>query len=428
VSGREPAPLRWLPRAYLLTGGGAIFLLFALLERDPVLVLVAVPLLVVPIASALAAPRPAPAGDLSWSSSGDGHEVRITGTIRGTPPGASDDFTPTFVRPPSLSEAAPPRVEWWPGAIRFDLRWDTARPVLERVPPPRLRWRDPLGIAEQAVGGDQRELLVQRYPLDLMRLGALRLDRTNLLPGRSPTRRVGASGDYFGIRLAVPNESPRRINWKASARAGRWLANEYEVERTGELAILIDTRPSGLGAVGDARFLGVSRAAAVGISRAFLGQKMRVGYGAFGEFLQAIPISTGRNQELRITRAVLATRASATEGPSERCAISLRRYYPPGLNLLLLSSLASDAAVDLVFYLRRRGYPVLVLNPAWRALTPRDQPLPPRAAGLADRLNQLDRRMRLSEIRSFAAVVDWEDLASLGDLAYVLQQPVRRRL
>jgi uncharacterized protein (DUF58 family) len=412
----------------LLAGAGSVFLLFALLERDPVLVLVAVPLLVVPIASALAAPRPAPSAALAWSVSGNGAEVRILGVVRGTPPGSTDDMMPTFARPSSLTETAPTRVEWWPGAIRFDLRWATARPVLERVPPPSLTWKDPLGLAEQKVGGSPRELLVQRYPLDLIRLGALRLDRTNLLPGRSPTRRVGATGDYFGIRLALPNESPRQINWKASARAGRWLANEYEVERTGELALLIDTRPSGLGVVGDARFLGVARAAAVGISRAFLQQKMRVGYAAFGEFLQAIPISTGRNQELRIQRAVLATWGSATEGPSERCAVSLRRYYPPGLNILLLSSLASDAAVELVYYLRRRGYPVLVLNPAWRALTPRDRPLPARTASLAARLNQLDRRMRLSAIRSFAAVVDWEDLASLGDLAYVLRQPVRRRV
>lgn len=419
---------RWRPRAYLLTGAGALFLLFAVVERDPVLVLVAVPVLIAPVAAALTAPRPAPVGDLEWQNLGSDREVRIAGAFRTEPAEAAEDVTLTFVRPTSLAESAPARIEWWPGSLRFDLRWQAPRPVVERVAPPIAVWHDPLGLAEAPVGGRRAEMLVERYPLDLLRLGTLRVDRTHVMPGRSPTRRIGATGDFFGIRVAAPNEPPRRINWRASARAGRWLANEYEVERTGELLVLIDTRPTGLGPVADARFLGVARAATIGITRAFLRQKVRVGYATYGEFLTAVPLGSGRTQETRIRRAVLATWASSIDGPSERCAVSLRRFYPPGLTVLLLSTLGGDAAVDLVFYLRRRGYPVVVLNPAWRALLPHHQALSARAEALAQRLSTVERRMRLAAIRAFASVVDWQDLGSLGDLAYVLQQPIRRRV
>ncbi|HTW56142.1 MAG TPA: DUF58 domain-containing protein [Thermoplasmata archaeon] len=423
-----PETFRWRSRSYLLAGAGAIFLLFAVVERDPVLVLVAVPVLVAPVAAALTAPRPTPTGDLEWQTVGSDHDVRIAGAFRTDPASAADDVTLTFVRPTSLAETAPARIEWWPGGVRFDLRWNAPRPVVERIPPPVASWRDPLGLAEEQVGGRRSELIVERYPLDLMRLGALRVDRTHVMPGRSPTRRIGATGDFFGIRQAAPNEPPRRINWRASARAGRWLANEYEVERTGELLILIDTRPTGLGPVADARFLGVARAAAIGITRAFLRQKVRVGYAEYGEFLHAVPLGSGRTQEARVRRAVLATWASTVEGPSERCAVGMRRYYPSGLSVLLLSTLGGDAAVELVFYLRRRGYPVVVLNPAWRSLLPHHQALSARAEAVALRLSQVERRMRLAAIRAYASVVDWEDLGSLGDLAYVLQQPVRRRV
>lgn len=428
MSAPPPETFRWRPRAYLLAGAGAIFLLVAVVARDPVLVLVAVPVLVAPVAAALTAPRPTPTGDLEWQNLGSEHDVRIAGAFRTEPAAAADDITLTFVRPTSLAEVAPARIEWWPGGIRFDLRWSTPRPVVERIPPPVAIWRDPLGLAEEQVGGRRAELIVERYPLDLMRLGTLRVDRTHVMPGRSPTRRIGATGDFFGIRPAAPNEPPRRINWRASARAGRWLANEYEVERTGELLILIDTRPTGLGPVADARFLGVARAAAIGTARAFLRQKVRVGYASYGEFLHAVPLGSGRTQETRVRRAVLATWASPVEGPSERCAVGMRRYYPSGLSVLLLSTLGGDAAVDLVFFLRRRGYPVVVLNPSWRSLLPHHQALSARADALALRLSHVERRMRLAAIRAYASVVDWEDLGSLGELAYVLQQPLRRRV
>jgi uncharacterized protein (DUF58 family) len=423
-----PAGLRWTSRAYLVTGAGALFLVAAVAARDPVLVLVAVPLLIAPVAAALASPRPAPEGDLEWTASGTSPEVRITGRIHGTPPTTSDGFFPTFVRPWSLSETAPARVEWWPGEIRFELRWEAPRPVMDRVPPPLLYWKDPIGLTEISVQGRQSELVIERYPLDLMQLRSLRLERTSLLPGESITRRIGATGEFFGIRVADRDEPPRRINWMASARAGRWLANEFEVERTGELLILLDTRPSGLGTVADARFIGVARAAATGIAGAFIRQKMRIGFAAFGEFLDAIPLSTGRNQGLRIRRAILATWVSPTEGPAERCAVSVRRYYPPGLPVLLISSLRDDASIELVLHLRRRGFPVVVLSPAWRTLLSRSTRAPSRANAVAARLSALDRRTRLGAVRAHAGVVDWDDLSSLGVLARFLQQPVRRRL
>lgn len=423
----SPARFRWKPRGYLLAGAGAVFLVVAIAARDSVLVLMAVPLLIAPIAAGLVATRPTPRATLTWQSGGGIGEVHVRGELRGTPPGATDNFSVSFQRPADLAEEAPPRVAWGPGVIRFELRWRSVRPTIQVIAPPRVLWQDPMGLVDRPAGGARSALLVERYPLDLYRLGAVRLERTRQITGRTRTHHIGTSGEFFGIRNAAPNEPPRRINWRASARSGKWLANEFEVERTGDLLLLLDTRPSELGEFVDERFLGVARAAATGISGAFLKQKARVGFASFGEFLEAVPLSTGRTQGVRIRQAIRAARRSPVEGPSERCAVSLRRFYTPGVTTLLLSTLAGDPACDLVVHLRHRGFPVVVLNPSWRALSPPRSELSPREDALATRLAHLERRVRLATTRLHAAVVDWEDLTSLGDLGHVLQGPERGR-
>ena len=424
-----PAPrFRWRSRGYLLVGGGAALLVAAIALRDAVMVLIAVPLLVAPVAAALVSPRPFPYAELSWQAVGDSGEVRIVGALRGRPTAATDDVTVAFERPADLSEEAPPRIEWWPGSVRFELHWHSSRPTVQVVSPPSVVWQDPVGLVERPVGGVRPGLVVERYPLDLLRLGAVRLDRTRQLPGKSRTHHIGTTGEFFGIRAAAPDEPPRRINWRASARSGRWLANEFEVERTGDLILLVDARPTALGEVVDERFLGVARAAATGIAGGFLRQKARVGYASFGEFLDAVPLSTGRTQGVRIGHAIRATRRSTIEGPSERCAVSLRRFYPPDVTTVLLSSLGGDATCDLVVHLWHRGYPVIVLNPSWRSLTPRRATLPPREDALATRLGHLERRMRLVATRTYGEVIDWDDLSSLGEIAQRLQRPVRWRV
>ncbi|EQD67199.1 protein containing DUF58, partial [mine drainage metagenome] len=165
-----------------------------------------------------------------------------------------------------------------------------------------------------------------------------------------------------------PDDPPRLINWVASARAGRRLANEFQVERTGDVLIVLDARPSSLGPALDRRLLGISRAAAYGLADAFLREKTRVGLAIFGEFLTALPLSAGRTHRLRIHQLLLATEVAPVAGPAERCAVSLGRYYPPGMTTLVLSPLADEEAALLVPYLRRRGYRPVVLSPSPIAL------------------------------------------------------------
>ncbi|MGA9839879.1 MAG: DUF58 domain-containing protein [Thermoplasmata archaeon] len=421
-----PDTFRWQPRAYLLFGAGAVLLLVGVVLSDPAPLLLALPVLLAPVAAALLGPRGAPIARLRWTLEGTGPDVRVTGAASVDPPTDANDLDLEFAVPPGLTEEAPVRLERDRHEVRFELRWTARDPIVVPVPFPHLAWRDPAGLVERAVRWDPPPLLVERYPPELTQLGAVRLERTIPLPGETRSRRIGVSGEFFGIRDATPNEPPRRINWLASARAGRLLANEYEVDRTGDVVLLVDARASGLGARVDHQLLSLALAGAHGIAESFLREKARVGLGVFGEFLVAVPLASGRTQRVRLRRALLGVRLAPEAGTAERCAVSMRRYFPPGVTTIVLTSLVEDASSDLVPQLRRRGFPVIVVSPSPLPVLASPRTLSDAEEELVARIARLVRRQRLARTWEDAPVVDWEEYWSLGRLVELFRRPGRR--
>jgi uncharacterized protein (DUF58 family) len=415
----------WTSRAFLVGGAGGILMVVGVALRNPVTLFVALPLLLAPLVVALSSARRSGEFDLRWGAHGSAREVEVTGVIAPEDGRDAADLVVEFPRPANLLEARPPEVEWAEGAVSFRLHWGAAEPTVAVVPPPSVVWRDPTGLVERRPTGSHPELVVERYPPELLRLGRARLEHTLALPGETASHRIGPSGEFYGLREATPSESPRRINWRATARAGRILANEFEVDRTGDVLLIVDARPSSLGPAIDERLLGLARAAAFGVAESFLRQKARVGYGAFGEFLDAVPLAGGRTQKIRLRNAIQQTQLSTTAGPSERCAVSVRRFFPNKVTTLLFTSLADDNSFDLLPHLRRRGYPVVVLSPSPLPAFPRMPPLDPTTEALADRILALERRSRIARAWQDAPVIDWHDYWSLGGLVNLLRHPRR---
>ncbi|HTW55926.1 MAG TPA: DUF58 domain-containing protein [Thermoplasmata archaeon] len=423
----RPSTLHWRRGTFLVLGAGVLLLLAAFAVRSAVPIFLALPLLVAPFASALAGPRRTLTADLVWTSYGSGPDLRVAGALRPAPGDDLSDVTVLAHPPGDVREVAPPRVVRAGPGIAFDLSWQVPHPMLGSIDPPEVFWEDPLGLVTRDIAGDRSPLPFERYPPELTRLGAVRFERTLLLPGEAPTRRIGPSGEFFGIRDAAPGDPPRRINWRATARWGRPLANEYQMDRTGDVVLLVDTRPSFLGSAADEALLAVSRAAAAGIADAFLRAKARVGYAAFGEFVDATPLSSGRGHRLRLHQAIAATRRSTIAGPSERCGATFGRFFPPGVSTILISSLYGAAEPELILYLRRRGFRSVVLSPSALSLMAPAAGHAQALDALADRIERLDRRRRLGRLWADAPIVDWTDFWNLSELVNLLRQPARRR-
>lgn len=423
--------LRFLPRTFLLLSFVVVLVGGAVALRNPVPLLAAVPLLLVPVVAAggrLQGSR-SRSTDLTWEAEGAGAELEISGHLSG--PFGGEAAGIDLVLPPisGATVTRPARLERAPEGIRFSLGLRLAEPSLSVFDPPAVVHRDPMGLTEEVLPGVRPGLTVERYPPELRRLGAAHLNGTLQLPGETRSHRLGPTGEFFGLRPAGPNESPRRINWRASARVGRLLANDFQVDRTGDILLLLDLRPTAFEREIDERLLGIARAGIYGIAESFLRTKVRVGYAAFGEFLDAVPLSTGRAHRLRIKEAILAGRRSEVAGPPERCTLGLRRYFRPGLTALIVSTVTGDPTFDLLPYLRRSGYPSILVTPSPFGLRTTAEPDEPSFEEvLARRLEQAGRRALLARLWEHGPVIDWADYWSLAGLARFLRQPVRRRV
>ena len=130
-----------------------------------------------------------------------------------------------------------------PVTIRADVR--PARRGRVRIGPLTLRTAGPLGLA-----GRQATLQlidgIRVYPALHGRAEvALRLQRARLLQaGRRSAAFRGGGSEFDALREYRPDDEFRRINWRATARAPRPIANEYREEHNQQVVVLLDaSRP-----------------------------------------------------------------------------------------------------------------------------------------------------------------------------------------
>ena len=421
--GGTPLPARWSERTALLVGAGSLSLGFAIYLHNVALVFLALPLLVAPLSALASIPSGSPRGAVEWAASGGGREVIVEGAVRfsGAVPteGISLDFPP----PHPLVLTEPGEMHRDGAELRFRRVYRADFPCLAILPRPVASWKDPLGLVERPIPVDGAALRLERFPPEALRLKATHLRRTTVFPGEVRSRHRGGAGDFFSIRPSGPGDTPRQINWPASAKAGRLLANDYLLERTGDLLIILDLRPTSLGPRRDADLLSMSRAAALGVASAFLAEKARVGLATFDEYLSAIPLGTGRLQRYRIRTALLAARVGEVAGPAERLAVSIGRYFPKGLSTLVISALADDEGPLMLAHLRRRGFSPFVLAPSPIPLVLARSGRGDRTEELALRLMRLARRQRLAAAWKEAPIIEWEDYWSLDPLVRFLAKP-----
>lgn len=424
---RSGGALRFRPRALLLFVAGGALAVLAIASHNPTPLFLAVPLILAPAGAAIGAPRLPPSYRLAWGSEGSRADVEVTGRLAPTGGGTTSGLAPTFYCPEPLLERAAPEIHSSDEGLDFQLHWTAPYPCLVSVARPLVHWRDPLGLVERPVTVEGDALRLQRFPPELARAARAPLRRTTPLPGEVRARQLGGAGEFFAIRPMAPSDTLRQVNWKATARAGRMLANDFRVERTGDLLIVLDLRPTSLGPEIDARLASVAAAGAYGLAQSFLEQKARVGLALYTDFVTSIPLGSGRRQRFRILRALQGARVGESAGPAERLAVSLRRYFPPGVTTVLLSALADDEATMVLPHLRRRGFPAFVLSPSPVPLLGQTGARATPDDARAVRLLKLVRRRRIGEAWSEAPVVEWDDYWSLAALASFFARPTGRR-
>jgi uncharacterized protein (DUF58 family) len=412
VTGWHPSP-----RAANLATAALLGLLAAILTGHAALVLLAAPALG---ALALMPRRRPPAPDVTVALSGarcfEGEEVIVTATI-GVPGGHPlDEITAELVPAPRVELVSGAAAQVFLHEGRVTATWVVRPGRWGRYPPGAVLARAGLGGAEVLIRAEPDPLEVFPRPARM---------RPRLVPaellrriGEHTGRAVGAGTEFAGLRPYQPGDQLRDVNRAVSIRRGQLHVNQRAAERAADLVIMIDAFGPAEGAVAD-RTLDLAVHGAATLAAAYLRVSDRAGVVVLGGALRWLGPAHGDRQFYRIAELLLQARYDSWVTPDlDRIP---RTALPPGTLAVVFSPLLDPRGLAALTDLRRRGFPLIVVD------TLRDEPpavARPADAGLALRLWRLDRAATRSALRALGVpVLPWTDDAELDSVLAPLRQP-----
>jgi uncharacterized protein (DUF58 family) len=416
LPGRPPEPARWLPsaRSRSLATAALLALLAAVLTGHAALVLLAAPALG---ALALMPRRRPPDLNIDVALSGsrcfEGEGVTVTATLGAARPLDEVILELQPAPPAALAGGSQPAQAFlrtgratarW--VIRCD-RWGRYSPGIVRV----------TGRAGAFHASRQAEL----DPLEVFPRPARM--RPRIVPaellrriGEHTGRAVGEGVEFAGIRPYLPGDQLRDVNRAVSIRRGQLHVNQRAAARAADLVVMID-------AFGDSgpvteRTLDLAVHGAAALVTAYLRVSDRAGLVVLGGQLRWLGPAAGDRQFYRVAEMMLAARHDSFVTPD--VGRIPRTALPPGTLVVVFSPLLDPRGFGAIADLRRRGFPLTVVD------TLRDEPPPGTRADarLALRLWRLDRTATRTALRTLGVpVLQWSEGSELDSILAPLRQP-----
>jgi uncharacterized protein (DUF58 family) len=143
--------------------------------------------------------------------------------------------------------------------------------------------------------------------------------------GIRAARLQGAGREFESLRDYMPDDEMRRIDWKASARSGKLVARQYEVEKSQSVVLAIDVGRTMLAEIDGIQKLDYAINAALLLAYVATLSEDRVGLLLFADDVQTyLPPKKGRSQVYAIMEALYNARATFAE-PDYRRALGYLR-------------------------------------------------------------------------------------------------------
>jgi uncharacterized protein (DUF58 family) len=206
--------------------------------------------------------------------------------------------------------------------------------------------------------------------------------RTKLLEaGLRRLRRRGSGGEFASLREYGPDDNFRAIDWKASARRGRALVMDFEVERSQQIVIALDAGRLMTPRLGAVRKLDYAVSAALAIAAIARLAADRVGVTAFAATtLARVAPGSGTTHAAHLLDLLSDVEPHFEESDYERAFLELEKMLRKRSLIVLFTDLfdpiASAAVLSAAQLLVRRHLVLVVLmNDAAVADALRREPL-----------------------------------------------------
>ena len=215
-----------------------------------------------------------------------------------------------------------------------------ARATVEIAVVPRERGRTRAGVAfawfESPLGfvrrrvrvGEPLELLVRPDTSAIDSNGDLAARRRLIDAGLRRVRRRGIGSEFESLREYAGGDPFRAIDWKATARRGKLMVAQYEIERSQQIVVALDAGRLMTPRLGDRRKLDYAVSAALAIAALATRAADRVGLYAFGAAARvSIAPGTGAAHTAALRDALADLDPRLEESDYENAVLELRRRY-----------------------------------------------------------------------------------------------------
>ena len=179
-------------------------------------------------------------------------------------------------------------------------------------------------------------------------------------------RRRGTGGEFASLREYTPDDPFRSIDWKASARRGKPMVAQYEVERAQQIVVAIDAGRLMSARLGDRRKLDYAVAAALAIAAMARLAADRVGVVAFARTCsRASRPGSGTEHSAQLADVLSDLEPRFEEADYERAFLELERTLRRRSLVVLFTDLfdpvASSAVLGAAKLLTARHFVLVVL-------------------------------------------------------------------
>jgi len=231
-----------------------------------------------------------------------------------------------------------------------------------RLGNPRLRIYNPSFLFFYESDIQSKSSLVVLPQIEQIEGVDLSTDFPKMYQGAMPIRRIGTSGEFYGIREYFPGDDFKNINWRVFGRTRKLMVNQFEREDISDLMLVLDAREiSGTGTI-LRNPLNYSCRAAASLTSFFLRSRNRVGLTIYGETVNVIPPDTGERHLYRILTALAEVKAAGSLGL--HTVLGDLRNFTPRSPVMVISTLENDPTCTTALReITARGFKLTIIAP-----------------------------------------------------------------
>ena len=183
--------------------------------------------------------------------------------------------------------------------------------------------------------------------------------------GMRSSRMQGIGKEFESLREYVPDDEMRRVDWKATARSGKLISRNYEVERAQTIIILLDTGRTMQSKVDGKQKLDYAINAALLLAKVAAEADDRVGMLVFSDKVHAYyPPEHGRHQVQNLTKVLYNVQASERESNYSNALGYLQKHWRKRSLVICFTDLwdpdSADQTIRELSMLRPRHLPIAV--------------------------------------------------------------------